>query len=244
VIYPIVKLGAAVLERRAERVASFDAELSRLVEDMFETMYAAHGCGLAAPQVGVSRRVAVIDGSFGENPEAKLVLVNPEIVRANGSQVDEEGCLSIPGFRAPIRRAQTVRIRAQSYSSGEWFEGVGDGLLARAILHECDHLDGRLCTRRVGFLRRLLSWRQIRLAAAMQLALLAGCAPHRPVAAAAPQARRAAPPRPGDIVVLGCTEATRAGDATNCICRRARTHIDTKDPGQTMECRSLARGRP
>src|SRR5438105_13914981 len=101
-IYPIVKFGNPVLEKPAERVSNFDGELKKLVEDMFESMYAAHGVGLAAPQVGIAKRLAVIDITFKEDPDAKLVLINPEIIHTEGRHIQNEGCLSIPEFREPV----------------------------------------------------------------------------------------------------------------------------------------------
>src|SRR5438128_10468613 len=112
-IYPIVKFGNPVLEKPSEPVTSFDGELQRLVEDMFESMYAAHGVGLAAPQIGVSKRIAVIDVTFKEDPDAKLVLVNPEIVKLEGRHRQKEGCLSLPDFREPVTRAAKATIKAQ-----------------------------------------------------------------------------------------------------------------------------------
>ena len=114
-IYPIVKYGDPVLEKQAETVKEFDTpELKQFLEDMFDSMYAARGVGLAAPQIGVSRRIAVIDTSTGEIPEQKLVLINPEIIKVEGQQSSEEGCLSIPGFRENVTRGQRVTIRAQN----------------------------------------------------------------------------------------------------------------------------------
>src|SRR5581483_417684 len=107
-IYPIVKYGNPVLEKPAEPVTVFDGELEKLVEDMFESMYAAHGVGLAAPQIGISKRLAVIDVTFKEDPDAKLVLVNPEIIHTEGKHRQNEGCLSIPEFREPVTRAHKV----------------------------------------------------------------------------------------------------------------------------------------
>ena len=106
-VYPIVKYGDPVLERQAEEVTEFDTpELNKFLEDMFESMYAAKGVGLAAPQIGFAKKIAVIDTSNNERPEERLVLINPEIVQADGKQQGEEGCLSIPGFREQVRRAQ------------------------------------------------------------------------------------------------------------------------------------------
>ena len=139
-IYPIVKFGNPVLEKPAEPVTVFDDDLKKLVEDMFESMYAAHGVGLAAPQIGISKRLAVIDVTFKEDPDAKLVLANPEIIQTEGRHTQNEGCLSIPEFREPVTRAARVTIRAQDVN-GKWFEKTGEDLLARAFLHETDHLE-------------------------------------------------------------------------------------------------------
>src|SRR5438445_5831138 len=113
-IYPIVKYGHPVLEKRGEDITEFDTpDLHQLVEDMFESMYAAHGVGLAAPQIGIGKRLAVIDVTFKEKPEEKLVLVNPEIIRREGKQGGQEGCLSLPDFRENVTRANIVTVRAQ-----------------------------------------------------------------------------------------------------------------------------------
>jgi peptide deformylase len=161
-IYPIVKYGDAVLETQAEIVTEFDTpELHKLIADMFESMYAARGVGLAAPQIGIGRRVAVIDTSSGEDASQKLVLINPEIVRSEGAQHVEEGCLSIPGFREDVKRARRVTIRARN-AKGEPFELTGEDLLARAFLHETDHLNGRLYITHVSPLKRDLIRRKIR----------------------------------------------------------------------------------
>src|ERR1700727_2985160 len=139
-IYPIVKFGNPVLEKPAEKVTVFDEELKKLIDDMFESMYAARGVGLAAPQIGISRRVAVVDVTFKEDPDAKLVLINPEIIHKEGRQRGSEGCLSIPEFREDVTRAKSVTVRAQDVN-GKWYEKTGEELLARAFLHETDHLD-------------------------------------------------------------------------------------------------------
>src|SRR5919197_688824 len=142
-LYPIVKYGDPVLEREAKDVTEFDTpELHQFVEDMFESMYAAKGVGLAAPQIGVSRKIAVIDCSNGESDKEKIVLINPQIVHVEGRQQGEEGCLSIPGFREQVRRGKRVTVRAQNVR-GEEFEMTGEDLLARAFLHETDHLYGK-----------------------------------------------------------------------------------------------------
>jgi len=161
-VYPIVKLGDPVLEREAEDVTEFDTpELHKFLDDMFESMYAAKGVGLAAPQIGFSRKIAVIDVSNGERPEDKLVLINPSIVKVEGKQEGEEGCLSIPGFREQVRRGRSVTIRAQN-AKGEVFEQTAEDLLARAFLHETDHLNGRLYITHISALKRDLMKRKIK----------------------------------------------------------------------------------
>ena len=160
-IYPIVKFGNPVLEKPAEPVTVFDEHLKKLVEDMFESMYEAHGVGLAAPQIGISKRLAVIDVTFKEDPHAKLVLVNPEIIHTEGKHRQNEGCLSIPEFREPVTRASKVKIRAQDVN-GKWFEKTGEDLLARAFLHETDHLYGKLYISHISALKRDLIKRKIR----------------------------------------------------------------------------------
>ena len=160
-IYPIVVYGDPVLERPAEPVTEFNAELKKLVDDMFESMYAAHGVGLAGPQIGIGKRIAVIDTTFKEDPKAKLVLVNPEVISREGKQQGQEGCLSLPDFRENVARANIVTVRAQDVE-GNWFEKTGDDLLARAFLHEIDHLNGRLFISHVSALKRDLIKRKIK----------------------------------------------------------------------------------
>jgi peptide deformylase len=138
-----MKYGQAVLRTKTSPVDPADPMLPALIEDMFETMYAADGVGLAANQVGVSLRLAVIDTSAGEDPEARLVLLNPQIISKAGEVYEEEGCLSVPGLRASVWRAQTAKIRAQNLK-GEIFEMESGGLLGKAFQHETDHLDGKL----------------------------------------------------------------------------------------------------
>jgi peptide deformylase len=157
-------LNSPVLEQVAEPVTEFDTpELHQLVTDMFETMYKSHGVGLAAPQVDVSKRVTVIDitgGEEGEQPE-QIVLINPEIISTEGRQTGEEGCLSIPGFREPVKRAKIATVRAQDVK-GDWFEITGEDLLARAMQHEIDHLNGILFLSHLSSLKRDLIRRKIR----------------------------------------------------------------------------------
>ena len=160
-IYPIVKYGDPVLEKPAAGIKKFDAELETLAEDMFASMYAAQGVGLAAPQIGKSIRLAVVDVTVGKNPEAKIVLVNPEIIHGEGEVREEEGCLSIPGFRGYVIRPQFVTVRAQDLK-GETFEIRGENLLARAFCHEIDHLNGILFLQHLSMLKRDLIKRKIK----------------------------------------------------------------------------------
>ena len=160
-VYHIVKFGDPVLENPAAPVTAFDGDLRQLIEDMFESMYAAQGVGLAAPQIGIAKRIAVIDTTFKEDPEAKLVLVNPVIVHAEGKQKSSEGCLSLPEFRENVTRARRVTVRAQDLE-GKFFEKTGEELLARAFLHETDHLNGRLFISHISALKRDLIKRRIR----------------------------------------------------------------------------------
>ena len=157
----IVKYPDPVLEKPGKPVTEFNDELAKLVEDMFESMYAAKGIGLAAPQIGLSKRLTVIDVSFQERPEDRIVLVNPEIIHREGKQYEEEGCLSLPEIREKVSRAARVRVKAQDLK-GKWFELEGEELLARAFQHEIDHLDGILFFRRVSALKRDLILRRIR----------------------------------------------------------------------------------
>jgi peptide deformylase len=160
-IYPIVKFGNPVLEKPSETVTVFDADLQTLINDMFESMYAAHGVGLAAPQIGIGRRIAVIDVTFKEDEKARLVLINPEIIHTEGRQTQSEGCLSIPDFRENVTRAHKVTVRAQD-AHGKTFQKTGEELLARALLHETDHLNGKLYFSHVSALKRDLMKRKIR----------------------------------------------------------------------------------
>jgi peptide deformylase len=160
-ILKIVKYPDPVLSRPGEPVNEFDAELRKLADDMFETTYASQGIGLAAPQVGVSKRLTVIDLSVGKEPKEKLALINPEIIVSEGKQYEEEGCLSFPEIREKVVRAAKVRIRAQD-ENGKWFEMDGEELLARCFQHEIDHVDGMLFIFRMSALKRDLNLRKIR----------------------------------------------------------------------------------
>jgi len=160
-VYPIVKFGNPVLEKPAARITQFDDELRKLADDMFDSMYAAHGVGLAAPQIGISKRIAVIDVSFQEDPDGKIVLVNPEIVHVEGRLTSNEGCLSLPEFREKVTRPRKVTARAQTLT-GETFEVTGEELLARALVHETDHLNGKLYISHISALKRDLIKRKVR----------------------------------------------------------------------------------
>lgn len=168
-IYKVVRyMNNPILERPVAPVREFDTpELHTLIYDMFETMHAAHGIGLAAPQIDIDQRITVIDVSGANSEDDKdiqpepVVLINPEVIRATGKQTGEEGCLSIPGFREPVTRARQVVVRAQDVR-GETFELPGEELLARAMLHEIDHLNGVLFINHLSALKRDLIKRKIR----------------------------------------------------------------------------------
>jgi peptide deformylase len=160
-IHEVVKFPDPVLARPAADVTVFDEVLRTLVAEMFESMYAAQGIGLAAPQISISQRLTVIDTSFKKNAKDRLVLINPEVVEVRGKQVEEEGCLSLPDIREKVQRAAWVKVKAQN-EHGEWFEVEGEELLARALLHEIDHLNGVLFIDRISRLKRELVLRKIR----------------------------------------------------------------------------------
>lgn len=160
-IHEVVKYPDPVLAKPGAPVTVFDAKLKTLVDEMFESMYAAQGIGLAAPQISISQRLTVIDCSFKKNPDEKIVLINPEIIERDGKQVEEEGCLSLPDIREKVQRAAWVKVKAQNLD-GEWFEVEGEELLARAMQHEIDHLDGILFIDRLSRLKRDLVLRKIK----------------------------------------------------------------------------------
>jgi peptide deformylase len=157
----IVKYGDPVLDTPGDPVTEFDDKLRKLVEDMFETMYAARGVGLAAPQVGVSKRLFVMDCSGGEDPSARIALINPEVLRVEGEQTGEEGCLSFPGIYFNVKRDFRAVLRAQDVR-GEEFEYDGLELEARCMLHETDHCDGIVFIDRTTPLKRELVKRKIK----------------------------------------------------------------------------------
>ena len=157
---PILRYGERPLHTPAAPVTRFDDELQRLIDDMIETMYAAPGIGLAAPQVGVPLRVVVVDLSVGRDRTQLITLVNPEFVQREGTQLEEEGCLSVPGFNATVLRPSRVVIQGLDREENrQTFEGTG--LLARAFQHEMDHLDGRLFVDRLRGIKRDVIVRKI-----------------------------------------------------------------------------------
>jgi len=160
-IHEVVKYPDPVLSKPAADVTEFDGELAQLVDEMFDSMYAAQGIGLAAPQINISKRITVIDVSFKERPEDKLALINPVIMDKNGKQVEEEGCLSLPEIREKVTRAAWVKVRAQDVK-GKTFEVEGEELLARALQHEIDHLNGILFIDHLSRLKRDLVLRRIK----------------------------------------------------------------------------------
>jgi len=160
-IRPILKYGAPELETQSAPVTRFDDEIRTLARDLLETMYDAPGIGLAAPQVGVNRRLIVVDISGGEDLGHQLILANPVIKAQEGIQEEEEGCLSIPGFTALVERPGAVSVAGQDLD-GQPTELEAEGLLARALCHEIDHLDGILYLDRISALRRDLIKRKIR----------------------------------------------------------------------------------
>jgi len=160
-IYSIIKYGDPILEKPTAAITEFGPELEELTEDMFASMYAAQGVGLAAPQIGKNLRLTVVDVTGGKNPEGKIVLINPEIIHAEGEKREEEGCLSIPGFRGYVVRPQFVTVKAQN-AKGEPFEIRGEDLLARAFCHEIDHLNGILFIQHLSMLKRDLIRRKIK----------------------------------------------------------------------------------
>jgi len=156
-----VKFGNPVLEKPAEKVTVFDEELKKLIDDMFESMYAARGVGLAAPQIGISRRIAVVDVTFKEDPDAKLVLINLRLSIKKAATRRVKDVSVFPIFRENVSRAKVATIRAQDLT-GKVFEKTADDLLARAFQHETDHLNGKLYISHISALKRDLIKRKIR----------------------------------------------------------------------------------
>jgi peptide deformylase len=160
-IRPILKYGDQVLHHVAQPVEAVTAEVERLIDDMIETMYAAAGIGLAAPQVGVPLRIFVVDLSLGRTPAELIVMINPQFVQREGMQLEEEGCLSVPGFNATVVRPTHATVKGWDRSGTE-HQREGHGLLARAFQHEMDHLDGVLFVDRLRGIKRDLIVRKIR----------------------------------------------------------------------------------
>jgi peptide deformylase len=152
-VLPILTWGDPRLKKNSADVGAWTPELEQLVADMYETSLDEEGVGLAAPQVGMNLNLAVIDCSCGEDPAQKIVLINPEIIAQEGSQIGPEGCLSIPGIREPLERPQKVTLRNRT-KEGDWVELTGEDLLARAFCHEIDHLRGRLFVEYFGPVKR------------------------------------------------------------------------------------------
>lgn len=160
-IRPLLRYGSDVLHQPAAPVEAITPEIDRLIDDMIETMYAAPGIGLAAPQIGVPLRIFVVDISIGRDPKGLIVMVNPEFVERDGMQLEEEGCLSVPGFNATVVRPQRAIVKGLDRSGSEQ-QVEGTDLLARAFQHEMDHLDGRLFVDRLRGIKREMIVRKIR----------------------------------------------------------------------------------
>ena len=158
---PILRLGDSILDVPARAVDAVTPEIDQLIDDMIETMYAAPGIGLAAPQVGVSQRIFVIDLSLGRDPKALTVMINPEFVEREGMQLEEEGCLSVPGFTSTVARPKRVVVKGLD-RHGDQHTIEGTGLLARALQHEIDHLDGHLFVHRLRGISRDLILRKVK----------------------------------------------------------------------------------
>lgn len=158
---PILRLGDSLLTEPARPVADISPAIESLIDDMIETMYAAHGIGLAAPQVGESLRIFVIDLSLGKDPTALHITINPEFVERDGMQLEEEGCLSVPGFTATVARPKRAVVTGLN-RQGDTYTLEGTGLLARAIQHEMDHLNSCLFVDRLRGISRDLILRKIK----------------------------------------------------------------------------------
>ena len=160
-ILPLLRYGANALHQPAAPVAEITADIDRLITNMVETMYAAPGIGLAAPQVGVPLRIFVIDLSMGRDPNGLITMINPEFVERDGMQLEEEGCLSVPGFNATVVRPQRAVVKGLD-REGNLQQVDGEGLLARAFQHEMDHLDGMLFVDRLRGIKKEMIVRKIR----------------------------------------------------------------------------------
>jgi len=160
-IRPILKYGEHPLHEPARNIEAVTPEIDRLIDDMIETMYAAPGVGLAAPQLGVSLRMFVVDVSVGRDPNGLMIVLNPEVIAIDGVQFEEEGCLSIPGFNATVVRPSRVVVKGLDRNGTEQ-RLEGTGLQARAFQHEIDHLDGMLFVDRLRGIKRDMIVRRIR----------------------------------------------------------------------------------
>src|SRR5215510_269194 len=160
-IRPILKYGEQILHEAARNVDAITPDVTSVISDMIETMYAAPGIGLAAPQIGVPMRIFVVDISLGRDPNGLIVMVNPEFVLREGMQLEEEGCLSVPGFNATVVRPERAIVKGLDRTGAE-HQREGNGLLARAFQHEMDHLDGTLFVDRLRGIKRDLIVRRIK----------------------------------------------------------------------------------
>jgi peptide deformylase len=161
VLRPILRLGDSILTETARPVEAITPDIETLIDDMIETMYAAPGIGLAAPQVGVALRIFVLDLSVGRDPSALHVMINPEFVERDGMQLEEEGCLSVPGFTSTVARPKRVIVKGLN-RQGEAHTLEGTGLMARAVQHEVDHLNGCLFVDRLRGISKDLIVRKIK----------------------------------------------------------------------------------
>jgi peptide deformylase len=160
-IRPILKYGDSLLHEPVAAVDAITLEIQRIIDDMIDTMYAAPGIGLAAPQIGVASRIFVVDVSAGRDPSGLLVFVNPEFVERDGMQLEEEGCLSVPGFNATVMRPARAVVKGLA-RDGREHQHDATGLLARAFQHEMDHLDGQVFVDRLRGIKRDLIVRRIK----------------------------------------------------------------------------------
>jgi peptide deformylase len=160
-IRPILKYGDQILHDAARPVDSISSDITSVIADMIDTMYAAPGIGLAAPQIGVPLRIFIVDISLGRDPNGLIVMVNPEFVSRDGMQLEEEGCLSVPGFNATVVRPERAVVKGLDRTGAE-HQREGNGLLARAFQHEMDHLDGTLFVDRLRGIKRDLIVRRIK----------------------------------------------------------------------------------
>ncbi|MFZ4629538.1 MAG: peptide deformylase [Blastocatellia bacterium] len=158
---PIVKYGDPILQREGDEVTNIDGQFAKLVDDMFETMYDAHGAGLAAPQVARSQKFFVMDVSSGQESKERIVCINPKIVETKGTEISEEGCLSFPGFTIEVERPEVITVSAIDLHGRE-FTFEARGFAARCVLHETDHINGKVFIEYLSPLKRDLIKQKIR----------------------------------------------------------------------------------